>query len=133
MSDPEPIFQERTSWTPSATDPRMTSEEPPPTSTTAMLPSTAWPSDLVAPRKARRPSSSSSSTTTSTPACLEILLATFSLFLASRIAAVATVLITSAPISWARRTCVSTTSVTSATFSSLSFPLPLARSLPIAV
>ena len=71
-----------------------------------MLPSTAWPSDLVAPRKASRPSSSSSRTSTSTPASFEILLATFSLFLASRIAAVATVLITSAPISWARRTCV---------------------------
>ena len=46
-----------------------------------------------APRRRRRPPSRFS-------------FATFSLFLASRIAAVATVLITSAPISSARRTCV---------------------------
>ena len=50
--------------------PKITSEEPPPTSTTATVPSTGWPSDLVAPRKASRPSSSSLSTSTSTPGLL---------------------------------------------------------------
>jgi hypothetical protein len=54
--------------------------------------------------KARRPSSSSSSTSTSTPAASSISLTTLSRFFASRIAAVATVLITSAPSSSASRT-----------------------------
>ena len=68
----------------------MTSVDPPPTSTTAIDPSTVWPSDLVAPRNASWPSSSSLRISTSTSASFEIFLATFSPFLASRIAAVAT-------------------------------------------
>src|SRR6266498_4175877 len=81
----------------------MTSEEPPPTSTTATFPSTGWLRDLVAPMNAKRPSSSSSRTSTSTPAISSISSTTLSRFLASRIAAVATVLTVSAPISSASR------------------------------
>ena len=51
--------QERTSSTPPGTVPRITSVEPPPTSTTPISPSTGWPSALVAPMKESRPSSSS--------------------------------------------------------------------------
>ncbi len=112
--------------------PKITSEEPPPTSTTATVPSTGCPSDLVAPRKASRPSSSSLSTSTDSPASFSIAFTTLSRFLASRIAAVATILITSAPISSARRTWVATTSATSAIFSAVILPFLLA-SLPIRV
>ncbi len=77
----------------------MTSQEPPPTSTTAIVPFTGWPSDLVAPMNAKRPSSSSSRTSTSTPAISSISSTTLSRFFASRMAAVATVFTTSAPIS----------------------------------
>ena len=112
--------------------PKITSEEPPPTSTTATVPSTGWPSDLVAPMKASRPSSSSLRTSTSTPAASSISSTTLSRFLASRIAAVATALITSAPISSASRTWVVTASATSATFSAVIEPFLLAP-LPIRV
>ena len=72
--------------------------------------------------KANRPSSSSSSTSTSIPAISSISWTTLSRFFASRIAAVATVFTTSAPISWASRTCVLTTSATSAIFSAVISP-----------
>ena len=72
---PEPTFQERTSRAPPGTVPRITSVEPPPTSTTPTVPSTGWPRVLVAPMKERRPSSSSLRTSTSTPAASPISLA----------------------------------------------------------
>ena len=53
-SDPEPILNEWTSRTPPSSVPRMISEEPPPTSTTPISPSTGWPRPLVAPMKASR-------------------------------------------------------------------------------
>ncbi len=87
---------------------------------------------MVAPRKASRPSSSSLSTSTGRPASFSIAFTTLSRFLASRIAAVATILITSAPSSSARRTWVVTTSATSATFSAVILPFLLAP-LPIRV
>ena len=70
----------------------------------------------MAPTKASRPSSSSDSTSTSTPARRSISFTACLRFFASRIAAVATVRIASAPSSCARRTCVATTSPTSAIF-----------------
>ena len=76
--------------TPSATVPMMISEEPPPTSTTPISPSTGWPRVLVAPTKASRPSSSSLRTSTGIPATREISATTASRLVASRIAAVAT-------------------------------------------
>ncbi len=82
--------------------------------------------------KAKRPSSSSSSTSTSTPAISSISLTTLSRFFASRIAAVATVLTSSAPISWASRTWVVTTSATSAIFSAVILPF-FEASFPIRV
>ncbi len=96
------------------------------------MPSTGWPSDLVAPRKASRPSASSLRTSTPIAASSSIAFTNSSRFLASRIAAVATILITSAPTSPARRTCVVTTSATSAIFSAVIVPFLLA-SLPILV
>ena len=116
-STPEPTFQERTSWAPSWTLPRITSVEPPPTSTTPTGPETGWPRVLVAPMKERRPSSSSLRTSTSTPAALPISFAARSPLLASRTAAVATARIVSAPSSRASRTWVATTSATSSTLS----------------
>ena len=56
---PEPTRQERTSSAPPGTLPRITSVEPPPTSTTPIRPSTGWPRVLVAPMKESLPSSSS--------------------------------------------------------------------------
>ncbi len=101
----------------------MISDEPPPTSTTAISPSTGCPSAFVAPMKAKRPSSSSLRTSTSTPASRSISATTLSRFLASRIAAVATVLIASAPSSSASRRWVATASAISATFSAVILPL----------
>ncbi len=63
--------------------------------------------------KASRPSCSSLSTSTSIPETSEIACTTSSRFFASRMAAVATARITSAPSSSARRTWVATTSPTS--------------------
>ena len=82
--------------------------------------------------KASRPSSSSESTSTSTPATRPISSATFFVLVASRIAAVATVRIALAPSSSARRTCVATTSATSATFSAEIAPSRF-ESLPMRV
>jgi hypothetical protein len=48
--------------------PRITSVEPPPTSTTPIVPSTGWPSVLVAPMKESLPSSSSLRISIGTPA-----------------------------------------------------------------
>ena len=62
-----------------------------------MSPSTGCPRVFVAPTKARRPSSSSERTSISTPAISSIFFTAFLRFLASRIAAVATVRIASAP------------------------------------
>ncbi len=112
-SAPEPTGQERTASTPLPMVPRITSVEPPPTSTTPILPLTGCPSVLVAPMKERRPSSFSLRTSTSTPETSEIAWITSSRLRASRMAAVATGLITSAPSSSARRTWVATTSPTS--------------------
>ena len=70
---------------------RSTSEEPPPTSTTAISPSTGCPSAFVAPRKESRPSSWSVRTSTGTPGRRgRSAAAIASLLAASRIAAVAT-------------------------------------------
>ena len=49
VSAPEPILNDFTQWTPLATVPTMISQEPPPTSTTPMSPSTGCPRVLVAP------------------------------------------------------------------------------------
>ncbi len=119
--------------TPSAIVPRITSEDPPPTSTTAISPSTGWPSAFVAPRKASRPSSSSLSTSTSKPAASSIAAATFLRFGASLMAAVATIRICSAPSSSARRTCVATTSQTSSILSAVIAPSFLRSPLLIRV
>ena len=73
--------------------------------------------------KAKRPSSSSLRTSTSTPASRLISATTLSRFLASRIAAVATVLIASAPSSSASLRWVATASAISATFSAAILPL----------
>ncbi len=116
-STPEPTRQERTSLAPPGTVPRITSVEPPPTSTTPILPATGCPSVLVAPMKASRPSSSSLRTSTRTPAASPIAAAASSPLGASRTAAVATARISSAPSSRASRTCVETTSATSSIFS----------------
>ena len=116
-------MNERTALTPPATVPRMISEEPPPTSTTPISPSTGCPRVFVAPRKASLPSSSSLSTSTPTPAASAIAFAARPAFLASRTAAVATILIASAPSSSASRTWVATTSASSAIFSSVILPL----------
>ncbi len=69
--------------------------------------------------KASRPSSSSLRISTSTPAASPMRLAASSAFFASRIAAVATIRIASAPSSSASRTCVATTSAISSIFSSV--------------
>ena len=122
---PEPILNERTTRTPPAKVPRMISEEPPPTSTTPISPSTGCPRVLVAPMNASRPSSSSLRISTSSPAAVAIRFAASSAFFASRTAAVATIRIASAPSSSARRTWVVTTSASSAIFSSVILPLRL--------
>ena len=82
------------------------------------------PSPLVAPMKERRPSSSSLRTSTETPAISATLRAASSPFDASRIAAVATARMVSAPSSRASRTCVATTSATCSTFSDGIYPRP---------
>ena len=119
---PEPILNERTWRTPPSIEPRMISEEPPPTSTTPISPSTGWPSVFVAPMNASRPSSSSPRTSTGTPATRPISAAASAAFLDSRMAAVATTRIASEPSSCASRTCVSTTSASSAIFSAVTLP-----------
>ncbi len=103
----------------------MISEEPPPTSTTPISPSTGCPRVLVAPMNASRPSSSSERTSTPIPAASAIRCAAASAFFDSRIAAVATIRIASAPSSSASRTWVVTTSASSAIFSSVIRPLRL--------
>ena len=77
---------------------------------------------MVAPRNASRPSSSSLNTSTAAPAAPAISRATASEFLASRIAAVATIRIASAPSSSREPTWVVTTSHSSATFSGVILP-----------
>ena len=103
-STPEPTLQERTFSTPPETLPRITSVEPPPTSTTPTFPSTGWPSVFVAPMKESRPSSSSLRMSTGTPEASAIFFATSFPFDASRTAAVATERIVSAPSSRASLT-----------------------------
>jgi hypothetical protein len=82
----------------------MISDDPPPTSTTPISPSTGWPRVFVAPMKARRPSSSSLSTSTSRPHASAMRFATSSEFFDSRMAAVATTRNASAPSSSANLT-----------------------------
>ena len=102
---------------PAVTVPRITSVEPPPTSTTPTLPATGWPSVLVAPMKESRPSSSSLRTSTGTPAASPIAAAASSPLAASRTQRWRRRGSSSAPSSRASRTWVETTSQTSSIFS----------------
>ena len=95
--NPDPTLNDFHHSTPPAIVPMAISLEPPPTSTTAIRPSSGCPSVRVAPRKARRASSSPSSTHTSTPPWRSISAQNSSRFAALRMTAVATVRIAAAP------------------------------------
>ena len=112
--NPEPTLNDFHHSTPSAIVPMAISLEPPPTSTTAIRPSSGCPSVRVAPRKARRASSSPSSTHTSTPPWRSISAQNSSRFAALRMTAVATVRIAAAPAWRASATCSATTVAVSA-------------------
>ena len=97
--------------------PTASSLEPPPTSTTAMVPSAEPSSVRVAPTKARRASSSPVSTLSGMPPASSTAPTRSSRLDALRIAAVATATISSAPTSRAHAACARTTSAVSAIFS----------------
>ena len=113
---PEPSGNERDQAMSPAGVPTAISDEPPPTSTTAIVPSSGSTNVCVAPTNASRASSCSSRISTSTPASSRMPVQNASPLLQLRIACVATARSACAPSRSAAARCSATTAATSAIF-----------------